>query len=221
MCLPHGNKSLPQECLPSLESFQKLILWFDHNGNGWDAAQNFSTKFGADRCSFVRPTDTNPTPYNALQRSLKLKEILSSAKPILHDFITTFHALRNDVLSDLQNMDKVRGIKWKRFPILNKLLKGHRRGELTVLTGPTGSGKTTLMAEYSLDLVLQGVSTLWGSFEIRNSRLATTLLTQMVGHSLETDLDNFNKYADEFESLPMYFMTFHGQQNIKVVMEVR
>ncbi|MPC98955.1 Twinkle protein, mitochondrial [Portunus trituberculatus] len=33
---------------------------------------------------------------------------------------------------------------------------------MTVLTGPTGSGKTTFMAEYSLDLCCQGVSALGG-----------------------------------------------------------
>ena len=49
-------------------------------------------------------------------------------------------------------------MKWKRFVALNKLLQGHRRGELTVFTGPTGSGKTTFMSEYSLDLCSQGVS---------------------------------------------------------------
>lgn len=52
---------------------------------------------------------------------------------------------------------QVRGVKWKRFPSLTKILGGHRRGELTVLTGPTGCGKTTLCAEMSLDLAQQGV----------------------------------------------------------------
>lgn len=49
-------------------------------------------------------------------------------------------------------------MKWKRYPSLNKILKGHRRGELTVITGPTGSGKTTFISDYSLDLAMQGVS---------------------------------------------------------------
>lgn len=49
------------------------------------------------------------------------------------------------------------GIKWKRFPALNELLRGHRRGELTLLTGPTGCGKTTFLSELSLDLAMQGV----------------------------------------------------------------
>lgn len=66
----------------------------------------------------------------------------------------------------------------------------------------------------------QGVNTLWGSFEIRNARLARTMLQQMVGVPLDENLQNFNNYADTFEKLPIYFMTFHGQQNIKIVMEV-
>lgn len=197
-----------------------MVLWFDLNTIGWDTARNFAKKLDEKRCLYVRPTDAQPTPYNAIQQSLNIKDIILTAKPILHDAITTFRSLRSDVLSDLQNFDKVQGVKWKRFPVLNKLLKGHRRGELTILTGPTGSGKTTFMSEYSLDLVLQGVSTLWGSFEIRNTRLSATLLRQMVGHPLDADLSNFDRYADEFEKLPIYFMTFHGQQNVRVVMEV-
>lgn len=52
---------------------------------------------------------------------------------------------------------QVSGVKWERFPSLNSILKGHRRGELTILTGPTGSGKTTFMSEYSLDLACSKV----------------------------------------------------------------
>ncbi|XP_050301689.1 mitochondrial DNA helicase isoform X2 [Anthonomus grandis grandis] len=96
---------------------------------------------------------------------------------------------------------------------------GHRRGELTVLTGPTGCGKTTFISEYSLDLAMQGVNTLWGSFEIRNVRLARTMLQQMAGVPLAENLQAFDELADEFQKLPIYFLTFHGQQSIKVVME--
>ena len=53
---------------------------------------------------------------------------------------------------------QVAGVQWKRFPTLNRLLRGHRRGELTVVSGPTGAGKTTFISEYSLDLCMQGVS---------------------------------------------------------------
>lgn len=75
------------------------------------------------------------------------------------------------------------------------------------------------MSEYSLDLAMQGINTLWGSFEIRNARLARTMLQQMAGVPLDQNLANFDTYADNFETLPIYFMTFHGQQSVKVVME--
>ena len=80
------------------------------------------------------------------------------------------------------------------------------------------------MSEYSLDLAMQGVNTLWGSFEIRNTRLATTLLRQFAGKQLlETSTDEnvmeFESWANQFEALPIYFMTFHGEQQIKIVME--
>lgn len=219
ICLPHGLKSLPQQCLPGLERFQKLVLWFNHDSPGWDTARHFAKKLEEKRCLFVRPTEAHPTPFRAFRQGLDLKAILQKAEPVLHKAITTFSALRQDVLSDLQNIDKVQGVKWKRYPTLTKLLKGHRKGELTVLTGPTGSGKTTFMSEYSLDLALQGVTTLWGSFEIRNTRLASTLLRQLAGQRLDENLSAFDQWADAFEKLPIYFMTFHGQQTIKVVME--
>ncbi|XP_017026086.1 mitochondrial DNA helicase [Drosophila kikkawai] len=220
VCLPYELNMLPQECLPGLERFKELVFWLHYDAShSWDAARAFALKMDERRCLLIRPTETEPAPHLALRRRLNLRHIVAKATPVRHKAITTFGAMRNDILSELQNIEKVNGVKWKRFPVLNKLLKGHRRGELTILTGPTGSGKTTFMSEYSLDLAMQGVSTLWGSFEIRNTRLAATLLRQYVGYPLDDRLQEFNHWAEEFERLPLYFMTFHGQQPLKPVLE--
>ncbi|XP_076981870.1 twinkle mtDNA helicase isoform X2 [Tamandua tetradactyla] len=125
--------------------------------------------------------------------------------------------LREEVLGELSNVDQAAGVRWSRFQDLNRLLKGHRKGELTVFTGPTGSGKTTFISEYALDLCTQGVNTLWGSFEIGNVRLARVMLTQFAVGRLEEQLDKYDEWADRFEDLPLYFMTFHGQQSIRTV----
>ncbi|XP_045734591.1 twinkle mtDNA helicase isoform X2 [Mirounga angustirostris] len=127
--------------------------------------------------------------------------------------------LREEVLGELSNVEQAAGIRWNRFPDLNRLLKGHRKGELTVFTGPTGSGKTTFISEYALDLCTQGVNTLWGSFEISNVRLARVMLTQFAVGRLEEQLDKYDEWADRFEDLPLYFMTFHGQQSIRTVID--
>lgn len=65
----------------------------------------------------------------------------------------------------------------------------------------------------------QGVNTLWGSFEISNVRLARVMLTQFAVTRLEEQLDKYEEWADRFEDLPLYFMTFHGQQSIRSVID--
>ena len=39
--------------------------------------------------------------------------------------------------------------------------------------------------------------------------------------NLTENLDQFNYYADKFEQVPMYLMTFHGEENIRKVIAVR
>ncbi|XP_072172092.1 twinkle mtDNA helicase-like [Diadema setosum] len=219
IALPRGISYLPQEVLPLLEQFQKIVLWFGNDMRSWEAAKSFARKLNPKRCYFVRPLDSQPSPLRALNEGRSLKNILRQATPMSHKSIVSFRALRDEVFGELTHAEQVAGVKWKRFPMLSKHMKGHRRGELTVFTGPTGSGKTTFMSEYSLDLCMQGVNTLWGSFEIQNVRLAKIMLTQFSQCSLEKNIDKFDRWADKFELLPLYFMTFHGQQNLKTVID--
>ncbi|XP_030845441.1 twinkle protein, mitochondrial [Strongylocentrotus purpuratus] len=219
LALPRGTAYLPQEVLPLLEQFQKIVLWFGNDMRSWEAAKSFARKLNLKRCYFIRPLDAHPGPLQALTKGLSLKTILRQATPMSHKSIVSFRALRDEVLGELSHAEQVAGVKWKRYPLLNKHMKGHRRGELTVFTGPTGSGKTTFMAEYSLDLCMQGVNTLWGSFEIQNVRLAKIMLTQFSMCNLEKNIDKFDRWADKFELLPLHFMTFHGQQSLKTVID--
>uniref|UniRef100_A0A8C3LDF5 Twinkle mtDNA helicase n=1 Tax=Chrysolophus pictus TaxID=9089 RepID=A0A8C3LDF5_CHRPC len=216
LALPRGATILPPALLPYLEQFRRVTLWLGDDLRSWEAAKLFARKLNPKRCSLVQPGDLQPKPLEALNRGLNLTKILRAALPAGHKAIVSFRQLREEVFGELANSEQVAGVKWARFPELNKLLKGHRRGELTVFTGPTGSGKTTFISEYALDLCTQGVCTLWGSFEINNIRLAKIMLTQFATRRLEDQLELYDEWADRFEDLPLYFMTFHGQQNIKL-----
>ena len=81
-------------------------------------------------------------------------------------------------MNRILNYTELSGIQSKYFTFYNRTLKGFRRGELTLITGATGSGKTTFLSQLSLDFLSQGVPTLWGSFEIRNEILAQAMLQQ-------------------------------------------
>ena len=61
---------------------------------------------------------------------------------------------------------------------------------------------------------MQNVTTLWGSFEVKNSRLAKMQLKQFSGVNLEEHLDSFDKWADLFQKMPMFYMTFFGANEV-------
>lgn len=219
VALPRGVSCLPPMLLPYLEQFRRVTLWLGGDIRSWEASKIFSRKLGLRRCSLVRPGEVRPCPAEALAQGKNFSHIIRSSIPAAHKSIVSFKQLRDDVFGELVNTDQVAGVKWSRFPEMNRILKGHRKGELTVFTGPTGSGKTTFISEVALDLCMQGVNTLWGSFEISNVRLAKVMLTQFALQRLEDNLEQYDFWADKFEELPLYFMTFHGQQNIKTVLD--
>lgn len=219
VALPRGVSCLPPILLPHLEQFKRVMLWLGGDIRSWEASKIFSRKLGLRRCLLVRPGEFRPCPVEALAQGKNFGNIIKSSIPAAHKSIVSFKQLREDVYGELVNTEQVAGVKWSRFPELNRILKGHRKGELTVFTGPTGSGKTTFISEVALDLCMQGVNTLWGSFEINNVRLAKIMLTQFAMQRLEENLEQYDFWADKFEELPLYYMTFHGQQNIKTVLD--
>lgn len=220
--LPLGASALPPEILPQLEHFNKIYLWLGSDAHCRQSAAQFARKLNVKRCFIIGPPSEKQlfsSALDALNQSHNLKDIVSSAIPASHKQIMTFQQLREEVFSELLNADQVAGVKWQRFPELAKHLKGFRPGELTVFTGPTGSGKTTLMSELSLDLCNQGVPTLWGSFEIRNVRLAKVMLKQFSGINLDKHLQQYEYWADRFQQIPLYYMGFHGPVEISTVIE--
>ncbi len=103
----------------------------------------------------------------------------------------------------------------------------------TIFLQPTGSGKTTFLGQTSLDLAEQGINVLWGSFEVKNTRLMHKLLQQYMKDVLPIGLGErtisdaekrdamtaLTALADEFETLPMYFMKFHGGSEVDDVLD--
>ncbi|KAG7222291.1 hypothetical protein INR49_027295 [Caranx melampygus] len=150
------------------EQFKRVTLWLGGDIRSWEASKIFSRKLGLRRCSLVRPGEYRLCPTEALAQGKNLSRIIKTSISAAHKSIVSFKQLREDVYGELLNTDQ---------------------GELTVFTGPTGSGKTTFISEVALDLCMQGVNTLWGSFEINNVRLAKIMLTQFAMQRLEENLE--------------------------------
>jgi len=227
--LPNGCRSLPVEVLPMLERFETIYLWMDSDVPGREGAEQFAKKIGVNRCLLVQPEPTVggvPPPKDAneaLLRGMDLDEMIMKASVLPHERILTFRELRGQVLHEMLNPNEYAGVPVPSLPRFTEIIKGFRRGELTVLTGPTGSGKTTFLGQLSLDFAENGINTLWGSFEIKNTRLMHKLLHQFSRGPLPNDQINkaqvLEVLADRFENLPLYFMKFHGGSDIDDVLD--
>ena len=148
--LPNGCRSLPVEVLPMLERFEKIYLWMDNDGPGQEGAEKFANKIGLKRCFIVKPTvaDAPKDANEALLRKMDLDKMLQEAKILQHEFIVTFDDLRDQVLNEITNPDLYSGVPATSLPHFTSIIKGFRRGEVTVLTGPTGSGKVSAAIKF-------------------------------------------------------------------------
>ena len=251
--LPNGARSLPVQLLPWFERFQRLYLWMDEDGPGWEGAQMMARKLGIARSCLVRTSDGAPhvpavhggvTPAaapaapgagvvpassalarpkdanDALRAGHDLASSLLSARPLPHSQVVSFRDLRAAVVHEVTDREALSGDPLRVLPQLQALTKGHRRGELTVLTGPTGAGKTTLLSQLSVDLAAQGVPTLWGSFEVKATRLLRVMMHQFLGRSIDgAPRDEVEAAADAFEVLPIQFMRHFGPTSVDDVLD--
>ena len=131
-----------------LQRFEKIYLWMDNDGPGQEGCEKFAEKFGIKRCYIVQPSDS-PTPKDAneaLLMGLDLNKMLEESHIKEHEYVVDFKGLRSQVMNQILNPDKYMGVAAPSLPGLTSIIKGFRRGELTVVTGPTGSGKVCFYA---------------------------------------------------------------------------
>ncbi|KAJ1976142.1 hypothetical protein H4R35_002827 [Dimargaris xerosporica] len=223
MALPSNSYQLPLEEMRSLERFSRIYVWLDDDLQGQEAAMRIVNKLGIDRCLLISSRGGSTSgPLNASEALVKdydFQAILDKARPMGHDQIMDFTSLRDAVHQEILHPMDVAGVQSRDFPQYNAILKGLRPGELTIISGTTGVGKTTLLSHLSLDFCQSGVSTLWGSFEIPNVRLAKKMLYQLANKDLSRHSEEFDYWADRFEQLPLYFLKFFGSTEAHTVVD--
>ena len=125
-----------------LERFKKIYLWMDHDGPGQEGAKQFAQKIGLNRCYVVQPLEGEQNvckdANDALLKGIDLEAMIKNASVTKHEQVMDFEALRDDVIHEILHPDEYKGMPMPSLPGLTKIIKGYRRGELTILTGPTG-----------------------------------------------------------------------------------
>lgn len=100
-------------------------------------------------------------------------------------------------LSDLpreyrQEIDKGLSTGW---PCLDRYMQGLRRGEVTVVTADTGSGKTTFCLQLAFNAAMQGVPVWINSWEMKPAIIMRKLASLVLRRPMK--INNFNAHENE------------------------
>ncbi|WKY15120.1 hypothetical protein Q1695_000547 [Nippostrongylus brasiliensis] len=200
--LPNGERMEPS-VFPYLEDFEQIFLWFPPRH--LEYAKEWGYQLNGARCYLIRNLE-RPIELVRNGKHKEVKHILSKEAIRLREKgFRSMTDIREEVKADLINSStRQLGLsQWKRFAPLNKYLLGLRPGELTVLTGGTGFGKTTFLCEYALDLFTQGVRTLFCSFEMPEEKILKWMLVQYAGPSHLRSLARTLTYKNGIK-VPLY-----------------
>jgi twinkle protein len=222
--LPNGSRSFPKETIQILQKFERVIIAVDDDGAGLECRKRLSEKLDIKKCAYVTWKAGNHESLikdanDALLNNQPILNLVMNPIQFDHQSINTIESYRETVYANLLDPNVYEGVPLTCMPKLTKLIGGLRMGELTVLSGPTGVGKTAIAAQHSIDWATQGVATLWGSFEIPNEDLITRMLKTIGKKDLQNDISNFTNTFDKLAQLPLWLMKFHAATKMEDVMD--
>ena len=159
--------------LPALLKFEEIILFFDNDIAGQEAAEECASLFPADRVFIARLAGYKDAS-EALQAkdAEAIRQAIWNKKPYSPRAIIDGRSLFDLVTKPINGKDA----DWP-FPGLNTLTGGLRLGELCVWTAATGCGKSTATGEVCVSLIDQGFTVAYIALEESVQRQALRLMT--------------------------------------------
>jgi DNA primase len=154
--VPNGAEAFSDEWIDDLESFDQIYLSYDMDEAGRKGVEKAADKLGRYRCfDVLLPLKDANDCLKAGFTNQEIAEILTKAKrfesPLVKTSENFFDEIRDLHSGNLESKGLLTG--WKKF---DDLLNGIRPTELTVLTGETGSGKSTWAANLAYCLAIGG-----------------------------------------------------------------
>ncbi len=212
----------PSEFVPLLADYTKIIFFLPDMTGNYQIVHRVSKLLGQDRCFYISAQAgcKHNSPLHAL-RSLSsaqdFTDMLNEFSIPVNSLSSSFVQLLNDARFFLADPESSLGYPFHRFDPLNNLLGGLRLGEMTVISGDTGQGKTTFATELALDVCLHNnLPTAFISLEMQPKIVLLKMGRQLVLQ--EVSWNNFDYFRDVITNVPMFISNCSGYVMLKDIL---
>ena len=165
-----------------LKQFEHIIIWPDQDDAGMGFLDEFTTRIGEWRCSYVESLHNDPNIHLHKEGKKSVLDAIFNAKDLVGGVIRVA-----DVEGDPLDTERIQST----FQMLNKVAGGYGLGEVSVVTGKTGHGKSTFVLNEVVKAIDQGYPTLLYNGELTNNRVRYWSELIMAGNG------NLNMIYDE------------------------
>lgn len=152
-CGVQSAKKVFEANLKWLEGFNEVVVVFDNDDAGRKGAQEIEGILSPDKLRIaVLKQYKDPNEYYINDKGNELLEALENAKRVTPENIINADTLLDDLLEEPEEVTGY-GLPWN--VKADKMIRGVRKGEITMLTAGTGIGKSTMIREIGYHLVME------------------------------------------------------------------
>lgn len=195
-----------------LDRCQRIIIVYDNDETGRKGASDVANTLGSHRCGVY----SLPERYNDLNEALvdgwlkdNIYAIVSAKIGLEKKIVAPSDLLYNILSDDYASAGTSTGLQG-----LDDLIGGIRAGEVIVVTGETGSGKSTFVSDLSLKLAEQNHGVLFMPLEIGSVRQVEKWARQIKGMPPEKmQKEDILELRYTLDGLPLYLFNHYGDIN--------
>lgn len=222
LSLPDGANSWDHKWTRYLAPYEQIYLCLDNDDTGQDAAHSIADRIGKLRClNVLLPLKDANDCLMAGHTSGQIEDVFKTAEPFPGGQIVEIGDFEEILIKRLRGGERTTGISTG-YTNLDLLLCGWREEELTILTGDTGMGKTTMLMSLAEKLAMAGVNTLYCPFEMKPVQLMTKLVAMRAQRQfMQLDEETVRRKVRELrEDVPLYFLDAYGQVGLDPIVEI-
>ncbi len=223
-----SKKQIPEEWVADLKDAEDIVLWYDADEAGQDSMQTLMTQLGSYRCRIARiPEDVDAKDANDI-----LKKHGDDGAPIVRRIVKEARGIENAVvvrpsfygdviLSRIEQGAEVLGVSTG-WASVDRIIRGLRPRETTLVTGHTAHGKTTWTTALMRSLVSRGYPSIISSLENGPESIVNKLFQTRLGYPISA-ISTDEKRAAAREGIvgldddPMFLIDRSGRVTIQEI----